>query len=67
MYDRRQCARCKYSIHFNGVICCDYLNMEQERRGCYGSGTCEKLKLRKVPYSKKFLRGLLNDKNHYYS
>ena len=66
MYDIRQCARCKYSIHFNGVICCDYLCTEKKRRGCYGSGKCEKFVLREVPYSKKFLKGLLSEAEQYF-
>lgn len=66
MYDIKQCADCHYSAHFNGVICCDYILIEEHRRGCYGNGRCEKFKKRDVPYSRKFLKGLLNEASEYF-
>lgn len=61
MVDISICVKCKYSSHFNGIICCDYILIEKHRRGCY-EGECKCFAPRKEAFSEKFVRGLLNEK-----
>lgn len=43
MYDRQKCQSCIYSAVLNEHdCCCIYILVEHKRRGCYGSGDCEK-------------------------
>ena len=43
MYDSERCLKCVYSAKVNeGIACCIYILIKHERRGCYGSGKCEK-------------------------
>ena len=47
MYSKDQCSRCKYSVLLNeNTYCCEYILIKKERRGCYGSGICEKFEQR---------------------
>ena len=48
MYDRDRCIQCRYSLKLNEQDwCCAYILIKRERRGCYGSGDCEKFEKRK--------------------
>lgn len=40
MYDPDKCATCKYSIHNNGEVTCDYILVTGKRRGCYDGDEC---------------------------
>ena len=49
MYDKEQCSRCRYSVLLNeNTYCCEYILIKKERRGCYGSGICEKFEKRTI-------------------
>ena len=50
MYDIKQCSICKYSVLLNeNTYCCEYILIKKKRRGCYGSGLCEKFEERTEP------------------
>ena len=47
MYDKEQCSLCRYSVLLNeNTYCCEYILIERKRRGCYGTGICEKFEKR---------------------
>ena len=47
MYDMDRCLKCKYSAKLNeNEWCCAYILATHKRRGCYGSGDCEKFEPR---------------------
>ena len=47
MFDRKRCEECAYSSMLNEHDpCCVYILVENQMRGCYGEGDCDKFRPR---------------------
>ena len=42
MFNPKICESCKYSVHMDGTVICDYICNVGHMRGCYKGPVCDK-------------------------
>ena len=51
--DAKHCKKCKWHGKLSGMICCDYILMNEEPRGCKAGVECEKFTPKKKGFMKQ--------------